>query len=302
MGSGSEVAMEAAQLVLLDNNFASILIAIENGRLVFDNLRKVILFLLPGGSMGCLIPLLMSVFVGVPLNLSSFAVISISLFTDIPPSLCMMREPPETDLLTQPPRTKKDHLADRTFLLQAYGFMGIMVTLFSNMVYFIYMGRNMNLPPNKVFLSFDGIYRNYKEANYDNLVGKYGSNVTMGQVTSDFTEQYYVAQTVTFTSLVILQTFGNFFCTRTHIKSFFQQTPWKRPNGNWVFFPAIVLAVIIQVIIVYVPIFHILFNTRDLPPEYWFIPLAFCVIIFCMDELRKLAARRNFLCFGKVGW
>ncbi len=52
MGSGSEVAMEASQLVLLDNNFSSMLIAIENGRLVFDNLRKVILYLLPAGSIG----------------------------------------------------------------------------------------------------------------------------------------------------------------------------------------------------------------------------------------------------------
>jgi sodium/potassium-transporting ATPase subunit alpha len=55
MGAGSEVAMEASQLVLLDNNFSSILIAIENGRLVFYNLRKVILYLLPAGSIGNLI-------------------------------------------------------------------------------------------------------------------------------------------------------------------------------------------------------------------------------------------------------
>jgi sodium/potassium-transporting ATPase subunit alpha len=55
MGSGSEVAMEASQLVLLDSNFSSMLIAIENGRLVFDNLRKVILYLLPAGSIGIII-------------------------------------------------------------------------------------------------------------------------------------------------------------------------------------------------------------------------------------------------------
>ena len=52
MGSGSEVAMEASQMVLLDNSFSSILFAIQNGRLVFDNLRKVILYLLCAGSMG----------------------------------------------------------------------------------------------------------------------------------------------------------------------------------------------------------------------------------------------------------
>ena len=49
IGGGSDVAMDAAQLILLDNNFSSMVIAIENGRLVFDNLKKVILYLLPGG-------------------------------------------------------------------------------------------------------------------------------------------------------------------------------------------------------------------------------------------------------------
>ena len=52
MGGGSEVAMEASKMVLLDNSFSSILVAIENGRLVFDNLRKVILYLLTAGCMG----------------------------------------------------------------------------------------------------------------------------------------------------------------------------------------------------------------------------------------------------------
>ena len=95
MGSGSEVAMEAAQLVLLDNNFASILVAIENGRLVFDNLRKVILFLLPAGSMGDFVPIVMMIFLGVPAQFSSFGMLLISLITDIPPSLGMMKEQPE---------------------------------------------------------------------------------------------------------------------------------------------------------------------------------------------------------------
>ena len=70
MGSGSEVAMEASQMVLLDNSFSSILLAIKNGRLVFVNLRKVILYLLCAGSMGEVIKLGFSIlfFKGSPLQ------------------------------------------------------------------------------------------------------------------------------------------------------------------------------------------------------------------------------------------
>jgi sodium/potassium-transporting ATPase subunit alpha len=107
MGSGSEVAMEASQLVLLDNNFSSVLIAVENGRLVFENLRKVILYLLPGGCVAELCPVLLTIFFGVPQTLSSFQMLIICLFTDIAPCLSLMMEKPEFDLLKQPPRSRK---------------------------------------------------------------------------------------------------------------------------------------------------------------------------------------------------
>ena len=301
MGSGSEVAMEASQLVLLDNNFASILIAIENGRLVFDNLRKVILFLLPAGSMGDFIPIVMAIFLGVPLNISSFGMLLISIITDIPPSLAMMKEPPETDLLSQPPRTKKDHLTDKKFLLQAYIFMGILVVLSSQIMFFIYMKWYMNMDPSQIFLAFDKIYANYNASNYEYL--KTVINVSdQAQLVAYFNDQYYSAQTVTFTALVVVQTFGNLLCTRTHIKSFFQQPPWSRKKGNVWFFVGQIVAIFFLLIFIYIPVFHSIFNTRSLPAQFLFLPLIFCLIIFVADELRKLAVRRKFLFFHKVAW
>ena len=92
MGSGSDVAMEAAELVLLDSNFSSILVAIKNGRLIFQNLRKVIIYLLPAGSFAEIIPVLINTFLGVPQTLSSFQMIIICILTDVFPSLAMMME------------------------------------------------------------------------------------------------------------------------------------------------------------------------------------------------------------------
>lgn len=73
-GGGSEVAMEASKMVLLDNSFNSLVVAIENGRMVFDSLRKVILYLLPAGSFAQVVPIILHICLGVPTPLSSFQV------------------------------------------------------------------------------------------------------------------------------------------------------------------------------------------------------------------------------------
>ncbi|KXN71427.1 HAD-like protein, partial [Conidiobolus coronatus NRRL 28638] len=129
MGGGSQVAIEAAHMVLLDNNFASILVAIENGRLVFDNLKKVILYLLPAGSFSEMIPILVNVILGCPIPLSPFFMIVICVLTDIFSSMAIMCEKPESNLLLRSPRRpKKDRLTDRNLLIHAYAFLGIQET------------------------------------------------------------------------------------------------------------------------------------------------------------------------------
>ena len=64
MESGSAVACEAANIVLLDNNFSSVLVAIENGRMVFENLKKVILYMLPAGCFSEVTPIILNVLLG----------------------------------------------------------------------------------------------------------------------------------------------------------------------------------------------------------------------------------------------
>ncbi|KFZ18284.1 hypothetical protein V501_01300, partial [Pseudogymnoascus sp. VKM F-4519 (FW-2642)] len=120
--SGSDVAIEAADLVLLDK-FDSIVDAIRLGRVVFQNLQKMISYLLPAGSWSEIWPVLLNVFVGVPLPLSSFLMIIICVFTDVFSSMALIMEQEEFDLLSLPPRNhKRDHLINFKIYAQSYLF------------------------------------------------------------------------------------------------------------------------------------------------------------------------------------
>ncbi|KAK5733505.1 hypothetical protein LTR17_009622 [Elasticomyces elasticus] len=106
MVNGSDVALEAADLVLLDG-FDSIVDGVRLGRLVSQNLQKVISYLLPAGSWSEIWPVLLNVFLGVPLPLYSFLMIIICVFTDLFLSLSLIMEKTEFDLLSLPPRNPK---------------------------------------------------------------------------------------------------------------------------------------------------------------------------------------------------
>lgn len=131
MGSGSDIAIEAADMVLLDS-FAAIVEAVRHGRVVYDNLKKTIAYLLPAGSFSEFWPVITNVLFGLPQILSSFLMIIICCCTDCAAATALAYEKPEADVLTRPPRNaKKDRLVDWRLILQAYGFVGIIETVSS---------------------------------------------------------------------------------------------------------------------------------------------------------------------------
>ena len=272
MGGGSEVAMEASQMVLLDNTFNSIVVAIENGRLVFENLRKVILYLLPAGTFSQIVPLILNIYIGVPLPLSAFQMIIICILTDVAPSLSMMFEKSEGDLLERPPRViGRDRLVDLKLLMYAYFFLGVLETFFSNFIFFVYLYWYGNFQPSQVFLAYERFALSLSDEERNNLI--------------------YTGQTISFVTLVMVQTFGNVYVTRTHKLSLFQSLPVLKPHRNLFLFIAQLIAVAIMLIMIYVPVFNSIFKTAPIPVQFYFIPLCFCILFIVVDELRKLALR-----------
>lgn len=142
IGSGSDIAVEAADMVLLES-FSSVIEALRYGRMMFDNLKKTVAYLLPAGSFSEFWPVMTNVMFGIPQILSSFLMIIISLFTDAVAAIALAYEAPEADVLLRKPRVPgKDRLVNWQLILQAYGLVGMMETTASFAMSYWYLERN----------------------------------------------------------------------------------------------------------------------------------------------------------------
>jgi sodium/potassium-transporting ATPase subunit alpha len=123
--SGTEVAKEAADMVLMDDNFATIVSAIEEGRTIFSNIKKFIAYVLTS-NIPEILPFIAFVAIGAPLALTVVLILTIDLGTDLLPALGLGREPPESDVMKQPPRSRDERLLTWTLLGMSYGIIGML--------------------------------------------------------------------------------------------------------------------------------------------------------------------------------
>lgn len=129
---GTDVAREAADVVLLDDNFAHIVEAVEEGRATFDNMRKFLTYVLTS-NVPELVPFLVWALSRgfVPLALSILQILAVDLGTDLLPALALGAEAPQPDVMKKPPRPRRARLLDRRVLGRAYGFLGPIQALLS---------------------------------------------------------------------------------------------------------------------------------------------------------------------------
>jgi len=132
---GTDVARESAQVVLLDDNFASIAAGVEEGRAIFSNIRKFTNYVLVSNGPE-IIPYLLYILFPVPLALTVIQILSIDLCTDIVPSMALGREPPDEDVMKRPPRPRQMGLMTRGLILHSYGFLGLFEAAFSIGLFF----------------------------------------------------------------------------------------------------------------------------------------------------------------------
>ncbi|OBS66873.1 hypothetical protein A6R68_04597, partial [Neotoma lepida] len=135
--TGSDVSKQAADMILLDDNFASIVTGVEEGRLIFDNLKKSIAYTLTS-NIPEITPFLLFIILGIPLPLGTITILCIDLGTDMVPAISLAYETPESDIMKRLPRNPKtDNLVNYRLIGMAYGQIGMIQALAGFFTYFM---------------------------------------------------------------------------------------------------------------------------------------------------------------------
>jgi sodium/potassium-transporting ATPase subunit alpha len=134
--SGTDVAREAAQIVLLDDNFASIVAGVEEGRTVFANVQKFTSYVL-ASNVPEMVPFLAYVVLPVPLALTVIQILSVDLGTDMLPAIALGQEPPDDEVMARPPRGLNGRLLSGALMVRSYLFLGVVEAAWAMLMFFL---------------------------------------------------------------------------------------------------------------------------------------------------------------------
>eukprot|EP00064_Thunnus_orientalis_P010714 superscaffoldBa00001480_g10741 len=276
--SGSDVSKQAADMILLDDNFASIVTGVEEGRLIFDNLKKSIAYTLTS-NIPEITPFLFFILVNIPLPLGTITILCIDLGTDMVPAISLAYEAAESDIMKRQPRNPlRDKLVNERLISIAYGQIGMIQALGGFFAYFVIMAENGFLPSVLV-----GIRLNWDDRSNNDLEDSYGQQWTYEQ--RKIVE--FTCHTAFFVSIVVVQWADVIIC-KTRRNSVFQQ---GMRNKILIFglFEETALAAFLS----YCPGMDLALRMYPLKPSWWFCAFPYSFLIFVYDEIRKLILRRN---------
>merc|ERR1719283_833725 len=276
--AGSDVSKQAADMILLDDNFASIVTGVEEGRLIFDNLKKSIAYTLTS-NIPEITPFLVFMCFSVPLPLGTVTILCIDLGTDLLPAISLAYEQAESDIMKRNPRNKfTDKLVNERLISMAYGQIGMIQALAGFVCYFVILMQNGFLPNDLL-----GLRVPWDDKLNENLVDSYGQEWTYSQ--RKIVE--YTCHTMFFTAIVIVQWADVLIC-KTRRLSIFQQG-----MKNKILIAGLFEETCLAAFLAYCPGTDAMLRMYPLEWTWWFIPMPFSLIIFVYDETRKFLIRRN---------
>uniref|UniRef100_A0A8C7CAX7 Sodium/potassium-transporting ATPase subunit alpha n=1 Tax=Oncorhynchus kisutch TaxID=8019 RepID=A0A8C7CAX7_ONCKI len=277
--AGSDAAKNAADMILLDDNFASIVTGVEQGRLIFDNLKKSIAYTLTK-NIPELTPYLIYITVSVPLPLGCITILMIELATDIFPSVSLAYEKAESDIMHLKPRNpRKDRLVNESLAAYSYFQIGAIQSFAGFTDYFTAMAQEGWYP-----LLCVGLRSHWENVHLQDLQDSYGQEWTYAQRLY----QQYTCYTVFFISIEICQ-IADVLIRKTRRLSIFQQGFFR----NKVLVSAIVFQLLLGNLLCYCPGMPNIFNFMPIRGQWWFVPIPYGILIFVYDEIRKLGVRRH---------
>merc|ERR1712038_2163849 len=276
--AGSDVSKQAADMILLDDNFASIVTGVEEGRLIFDNLKKSIAYTLTS-NIPEISPFLLFILADVPLPLGTVTILCIDLGTDMVPAISMAYEQAESDIMKRQPRNPfTDKLVNERLISMAYGQIGMIQASAGFFVYFVIMAEN-GFPPGYLF----GIRKSWDSQAINDLEDSYGQEWTY----ADRKILEYTCHTAFFVSIVVVQWADLTIC-KTRKNSVFQRG-MKNHFMNF----GLVFETLLAAFLSYCPGMDKGLRIYPLKINWWLPAIPFSILIFCYDETRKFLLRRN---------
>lgn len=251
---GTDVAKEASDIILLDDNFATIIKAVEEGRAVYDNIKKFITYILTS-NIPEILPFIAYVLLPIPLPITVVQILAIDLITDILPAIGLGNEPPEADIMQRPPRRRDERLVSIHTFARSYGVIGPMEAALSFASFFLVL---------------------------------YSGGWEWGQPLASSATLYGQA-TAAFLGTIIFSQMGNVMACRTNRLSAW---PYLRRFNHWIVL-GLAVELLFILTIVYTPALQPIFSTSALPLWYWGLFLLAPVVIFTIEELRKWLVRRG---------
>ena len=253
--AGTDVAKEAADMMLLDDNFASIVNAVEEGRAVFSNIRKFLTYIL-AHNVPELIPYLVFSLLSVPLALTPIQILSIDMGTDSLTALGLGVEKPDPRMMQRPPRSQHQRLFDWPLALRAYLFLGAIEAAITMAAFF--------------FVLHGGGWR-------------YGHALAMRDPLS------LRATTACFSVIVVLQIVNVFLC-RNSTRSIFS----TGILGNPLIWGGVIVEIALTVLIGYTPVGNSIFATAPINAKQWLFILPFAAVMLVAEEVRKWIVRASW--------
>ncbi|MBI3187534.1 MAG: cation-transporting P-type ATPase [Gammaproteobacteria bacterium] len=255
---GTDVAREAADIILLDDNFATIVKAIEEGRAVYDNIKKFINYVL-ASNVPEILPYIAYVLFPIPLPITVVQILSIDLMTDMLPAIGLGNEKPEHDIMQRPPRARTERLVNYKTFVHSYAFIGLLEAVLAFCMFFLVL--------------------------YDN-------NWYYGDRMSADSEVYRQAAGAFLITIIFCQ-IGNVMACRGLRQSAINYL--FRFNG-WIM-AGIILELLFIGLITLTPGLYGVFTTAPIAVEYWPLFVLASLLVFTADELRKWILSRRFTIF-----
>ncbi|KAK7482080.1 hypothetical protein BaRGS_00026664 [Batillaria attramentaria] len=276
--AGSDVSKQAADMILLDDNFASIVTGVEEGRLIFDNLKKSIAYTLTS-NIPEISPFLVYILFSVPLPLGVITILCIDLGTDMAPAISLAYEQAESDIMKRQPRDPlADRLVNERLISLAYGQIGMIQMSAGFFAWHCVMWQSGFFP-----MHLFGKREPWEADHMNDLEDSYGQQWTKLQRRNlEFT-----GHTSFFVAIVVVQ-WADLIISKTRRLSILDQ---KMTNSYMNV--SLIFETILALFLSYTPGMDKMLRTKPLQPQWWFVAIPFSILIELYDEGRRFIIRRN---------